>query len=471
MEKLQNIAVLVAIHYICSMQKIKVVIVAALLFAVSATTWGRGPRYVFYFIGDGMGINQTAVTESYMRAMGMGDLNFRHFPVATFITTHSASSLVTDSAAAGSALATGVKFNNRSISMLPDSTIVETVAEKASKCGYGVGIITTDAYNMATPAAFSAHNVVRNSYDDIIEWQVTKPVADFAAGSTLTSKQGKRDEWIELAKANGIKVFSGDEKYTPVRGGRVMYLSNNLNASDLAYSLDRKEGDRTLMEYTGAALDYLYSNFRNGFFLMVECGAIDHSCHSRDAASAVGDIMDLAACVDRALEFYAKHPDETLIIVTSDHETGGLVISGDHPEVLANQKCTINALTAVLTELAERGSDVSWSTVKGVIGEMTGLWKTVPVSDREERVLTALYKETFLDCSSEDVKDLYHSNKKMAVEVIRYLDSKAGIMFTQGGHSGAPVGLYVKGARASEFGVCRDNTDVPKVIMKVAGYK
>ena len=453
------------------MKKIKILLVVTVFLATSVTVWGRTPKYVIYMIGDGMGINQTAMTESYMRAMGMGDLNFRHFPVATFITTHSASSLVTDSAAAGSALATGVKFNNRSISMLPDSTVVETVAEKADKCGRGVGIVTTDAYNMATPAAFSAHSVNRNNYDDIIECQVTRPVADFAAGSTLTSKKGKTEEWIALAEANGIRVFSGDEKYTPVRGGRVMYLSNNLNASDLAYSLDRKDGDRTLMEYTGAALDYLYSNFRNGFFLMVECGAIDHSCHSRDAASAVGDIMDLADCVDRALEFYAKHPDETLIIVTSDHETGGLVIRGDHPEVLANQKCTVNALTDALNELSADGVEVSWWEVKKVISEKTGLWDKVPVDGNEERVLTSLYKETFLDGAGEDVKDLYHSNKKIAVEVVRYLDYKAGVVFTQGGHSGAPVGLYVKGVQASEFAGCRDNTDVPKVLVKVAGYK
>ncbi len=453
------------------MKKIRILLLVVAFCASSSIVWGRSPKYVIYMIGDGMGINQTAVTESYMRAMGMGDLNFRHFPVATFITTHSASSLVTDSAAAGSALATGCKFNNRAISALPDSTVVETVAEKASKCGYGVGILTTDAYNMATPAAFSAHNVARNSYDDIIEWQVTKPVADFAAGSTLTSKEGKTEEWIALAKVNGIRVFSGDEKYTPVRGGKVMYLSNNINESDLAYHLDRKEGDRTLEEYTVAALDYLYTNFRKGFFLMVECGAIDHSCHSRDGASVVGDIMDLATCVDRALEFYAKHPDETLIIVTSDHETGGLVIAGDHPELLANQKCTINSLTEALSGLASDGNEVTWLEVKNLIAEKTGLWDRVPVDKNEERVLTSLYKETFLDGSSEDVKDLYHSNKKLAVEVVRYLDYKAGVVFTQGGHSGAPVGLYVKGARASEFAVCRDNTDVPKVLVKVAGYK
>lgn len=454
---------------LCFMKRFRIALAVVLLTAFSLQAVAKAPKYVIYLIGDGMGINQAVATEMYMHSVGMGDLNFRHFPYSGYITTSPANSRVTDSAAAGSALSTGSKTYNGAIGLDADSTAVETLAERAARSGYGTGVVSSDAVNLATPSAFYAHAKSRKDYDKIASDLVNSKL-NFAAGASILSKDKDYDYWMEQARANGFRVFGGKESYAPCEG-RVLCLSDDLTSSNLVYAIDRKEGQTRLTDFASAAIDHLYRNCRKGFFLMVENAMIDHACHSRDAGAMVQEIIDFSQTVDCVLEFYEQHPDETLVIVTADHETGYTMIGNGEAELVGCQKCSMNELTSCLTEMGAGDRIPGWPEVKQLLSDKLGLWDKVPVSKEEELVFTQLYKESFLDCKSDLQKDLYNSNKKLAVEAVNYLAGKTGIYQYKGSHSGSPVGLYVKGACAAEFMVCKDNTDVPKVIAKVAKYK
>ena len=452
------------------MKRFIVLLCTAALVLLSADASAKTPKYVIMMIGDGMGINHVTATQYYMDSQGMGDLNFYHFPVRTFVTTRSASSLVTDSAAAGTALSCGFKVNNGSVGWSTEEQPLENLVEKAAKKGYGTGVVSTDGICQATPATFSAHTASRKSTDDIAVQMLSSKI-DFIAGGSVKTKEKTPEEWVAYAREQGRTVFCNGEKYVPCRGSRVLYLSDDLSRGDLSYAIDRKEGQTGLLDFTSAALDYLYGNFKNGFFLMVEGGNIDHASHSRDAACMLGEIIDFSKSVSLALEFYEKHRDETLLIVTSDHETGACMISGKKTSLLANQDCSVNTLTSELSALCANGGEPSWHEVKSLLSAHTGLWDKVPVGKEEERVFTRLYTESFLDRQSDEEKDLYHSNKKIAVEAVLYLAERSGVQLVYSSHTGAPVGLYAIGVNADKMGACRDNTDIPVTIAKIAGYK
>lgn len=458
------------------MKKFKFFLAAVLLFSVSATLGAQTPKYVFYMIGDGMGINQVYAAQAFNKSFGNGDVNMWTFPVRSYITTFSANSLVTDSSAAGTALASGVKINNNALGVDPDGNFPTTVAEYAKTKGFGAGVVTSVGVNHATPGAFYGHSASRNSYTEIAEQLIASKI-DFAAGATfLTSRGTTPEQLIDKAREAGINVFCGKDEYKPVKGERVIYLSNDLKASALPYAIDHKEGDTELADFTGAAIDYLYSNYRKGFFLMVEGGKIDSACHANDAASTVQEVLDFAKSIDLALDFYRQHPNETLIIVTADHETGGFTMgSGQYalmPQVLASQKLSKDALGVKIAELRRSKNDnVSWNEVKELFKAELGLWDTIPVSKRQEAEFTGVYKTTILDNSAAMDENLYSRNDFLTKTAVDYVNRSAMTTFSFGSHSGTPVPLFVIGVKAESFKDCRDNTDVPKTILKLTRWK
>lgn len=452
--------------------------IALVLFA--AGSFAQTPKYVIYFIGDGMGINQAYLTQQYNRVTspdGTGNLNFMQFPVRTFVSSYCANSLVTDSAAAGTALSSGEKTDSQRLGTRPDGSAMTSILEKAKRSGFGTGVVTSVGISHATPAAFYAHVDNRNSYDQINEQLIASKV-DFAAGSTfLTERRStmKEEDWVKKAKDAGIEVFIGQDEFKQVKGKRVIYLSNSLANHVLPFAIDRKPGDTTLSDFTEGAIDYLYSNFKKGFFLMVEGGEIDEFGHADDAAGCVAETNDMAKALDIALAFYEKHPKETVIIVTADHETGGLTMGAGQyaltPEVLSNQKVAKDNLTAELKALSNNGEEVTWSQVKAVLKKSLGFWDTVELTAAEENQLTQAYKEAYLDKTAREERNLYSSNVPLASVAVKILEKKANVTWGFGSHSGAPVPVFVKGASASSFMGISDNTDIPKTIEKIAKYK
>lgn len=444
-------------------------------------------KYVFYFIGDGMGINQVMGTEQYNKATGNGPetINFTQFQVRNFITTVSGSSLVTDSAAGGTALASGVKTYNSAIGVDMDGNPVSNLVEWAKAAGYGTGICTTVSINHATPACFSAHTSRRQNYEDIATQLITSASVDFAAGGGfhLDRKSERTQAYFEqLAVDNGITLFKGPD-FTGVEEtqGRVICLSGK-DEIDLPYAIDRKEGDTQLSDFVKAGIAYLDRHFgKKGFFFMIEGGKIDYAGHADDAAPCFQELTDMSYSVDLALEFMSRHPQETLIVITADHETGGLMLGAGkyeiHPERLAWQKASGTGLTALFRErFFPEGKPYkapSWEDVKDFAAQNLGLWEHVEVSEADEAKLRETYEKTFGKGGNRNLgnANLYSVNAQLVDVALEILDRAAGYRFSYGSHSGSPVGLYVEGAGADAFSTVRDNTEIAPIIASLAGYK
>lgn len=448
-------------------------------------------KYVFYFIGDGMGVNQVQGTELYRGELegkiGITPIWFTQFPYATTATTFSATNGVTDSAAAGTALASGNKTKNGTIGMKQDQqTDVNSVAVWAKNKGCRVGVTTSVSVDHATPAAFYAHDPSRGSYYKI-GTDLYKAGFDFYAGSDFLDPTNKEDKsgtsknLYSLAEKNGYTIARGYKDYLKkCKKADKMILFQTEKASEadrtaIPYAIDRTKNDLTLADITRSAINFLSKDLSKGFFLMVEGGKIDWACHSNDAATVFHEVVDMDEAVKVAYEFYSQHPDETLIVVTADHETGGFVLgTGAYKlnlQVLKNQKVSENGFTRILNELRKKyNNNVSWEKVQQVLKENFGFWDKVQLSKAQEERLQAKYTETFKGQEAKLEKSEYAQDEPLAAEAKRIIDEIALVGWTSGGHSAGYVPVFAIGAGAEQFQGRIDNTEIPVKIAKAAGY-
>ena len=223
------------------------------------------------------------------------------------------------------------------------------------------------------------------------------------------------------------------------------------------------------------AIEFL-NRGKEGFFLMVEGGLIDYACHVNDAATTFREVVDFADAVQKAYEFYLKHPDETLIVVTADHETGGIVLgTGSYQlnlRVLENQRVSLEKLTREIRELRDmKSNQVAWEDVQELLAKNLGFWNTVNLSTEDEQALKNCYRETFSGKTVEMVKNLYSENEPIAQLSINILNRLAKISWASGGHSAGVVPVYAIGVGAERFNGRLDNTDIPKIIRALAKYE
>ena len=457
-----------------------------LLLALLVTGCSSEPKvkYVFYFIGDGMGVNEVIGTNLYNQANGQGNVNFTGFPVVNFITTVSANSLVTDSSAAGTALASGTKIDNGVVGVDPDGNWTGNLTEWAHAAGFGTGVATSVGVNHATPASFVAHTASRNGYEEISLQMIDSPV-DFMAGATFLTNRGSGHDaayFEHKADSAGIAIFKGPAaiRGIDVTKPRVLCLSAKAEDS-IPYAIDRKEDDTRLADFTDAGIRYLEARYgKKGFFFMIEGGKVDYAGHGNDAATCFQEVNDMAESVDLALAFLARHPKQTLIVITADHETGGLMLGSGryemHPDRLARQHASVDALTdqfrAKFFPEGQPFKTPTWDAVKAFFAEEVGMWGDVQVSERVEKDLKDIYDQTFGKGGDRNLSEenLYSSNFQIVADVVRALDRAAGYQWSFGSHSGSPVGLYVTGACAEEFNTVRDNAEIAPLIAKLAGY-
>lgn len=281
------------------------------------------PKYVFYFIGDGMGIAEVNATEAYLAAkkgrIGIEKLSFTKFPSLGLATTYAGNRYITDSAAAGTALSSGNKTAAETLGMdVHKKRKFRNMAEMARDAGMKVGIITTVNMNDATPSAFYAHQPHRKMYKEITQ-DLLKSDYDLFAGGGLKNVDVK----AELVE-KGYKVTSTRRDFNSIKkdSGKIYAMCPNLD-KDMAcrFSIEQDSSDIKLKEFVSKAIDVLDNP--KGFFIMTEAGKIDWANHANNAPRAIKDILALDEAVKEAIKFYEKHPDQTLIVVTSDHETGG----------------------------------------------------------------------------------------------------------------------------------------------------
>jgi alkaline phosphatase len=459
-----------------------------LLFVLlTGAAYAQQAKYVFYFIGDGMGVNQVNGTEMYLAEqegrIGVKPLLFTTFPVASFATTFSATNSVTDSSAAGTALSTGAKTYNGAIGMDDNKEVLQTVAEKAKKAGKKVGVTTSVSVDHATPAAFYAHQPNRNMYYEIA-LDLPKANFDFYAGGgflkpTTTYDKKEAPSIFPIIEEAGYTIARGLDEYNAKAADAqkmVLIQKEGADPSCLPYAIDHKDGDLTLAEITESAISFLTKGSNKGFFLMVEGGKIDWACHGNDPATVFEEVIDMDNAVKVAYEFYKKHPKETLIVITADHETGGLGLGTSKYELylksLANQKQSQELLSKAITDLRkEKENKVSWEEVKALLADRMGFWKTLPLTWEQEKMLRDEYEDSFVKNHVVFEESLYAKTEPLAAVARKVMSQIAMVGWTSPNHTAGYVPVFAIGAGSKLFVGKMDNTEIPKRIAKAAGYK
>lgn len=400
------------------MKKIALFALLALI-PILSTAQEQKAKYVFYFIGDGMGFNHVSLAEYWLGyTQGVFDsrpLSFSQFPVLGWAVTHSESNLITDSAAAGTALSTGTKTKNGMLGTAPDSTALKSIAYKIHDAGYKVGISSTVGINHATPGAFYGHSASRSDYYSIASEIPSTGFEFFAGGGAIESNGEDGDETsvYEAIEDSGYVIAEGMDDFAVKKdeAGKMMLLQENGRLkTELPYAIDMKDTDMTHADLVSASIDFLYDEDCPGFFIMSEGGKIDWASHGNDTKAVILETLSLSDAVAEAVEFYNAHPDETLIIVTADHETGGLTLSW------------------------EKGYDLLF--------------------DKLEEI----------HCS----KDMVSEEER---EHMNDVSHEAHIGWTTGDHSGANVPVFAIGAGSTLFSGRMDNTEIPKKICEAMGIR
>lgn len=436
------------------------------------------PKYLFYFIGDGMGMGQVMSADTYRRiALGCDTpLVMMQFPYSGILTTYSASSTVTDSAAAGTALATGHKTNNGVLGLDADSVAVNSIASILHDQGWGVGLVTSVAPDDATPGAFYAHVPNRGMYYEIGR-QAADSGYEFIAGSCwrgATDKAGNPTDLLEYISSKGVDLVTDVAKARSSDKKRVfLYSDNPFNSSNVGFTIDSIPGALTLPEMTEAAIEHLMKVSPDKFFMMVEGGNIDHVGHGNDGATVAVEVINFDRALGKAYEFYKQHPEETVIIVTADHETGGMSIGNghvgytSHTEYIPYQRMSKDMFSRQGEELLKKGIP-SWEEVKQFTAERTGLWSRVPVSEKQEKKLRALYDKAVEGNEKQSgEKTLYASYSALASEIFKVLNTNQGFGWTTGSHTGNPVPVYAIGKGMEQFARWLDNTQIAPALLEL----
>lgn len=447
--------------------------------SAAAETPVQEARYVFYFIGDGMGMGPIMAAQNYNR-MVLGNstpLTMMQMPVAGWCQTYSFSSPVTDSAAAGTALSTGSKTRNGMLGMCPDTVAVYSVAKELHDNGYGIGLVTSVAMDDATPGAFYAHVPGRKMSREI-DLQAIESGYEYIAGAScagLNGSNGKDSALQQRFDSAGISVVYGAESLGDHGSRRVMLLGDaTAQPWNISYTIDSVAGALTLPAMTADCLAHLEKYSPDRFFMMVEGGNIDHALHANDAGAAIKEILNFNQALAVAYEFYKKHPDETLIVVTADHDTGGMALGTNYLgynnklELFDRQRVSKEAFSEYCKSLLKSRRIYTWDDMKEYLADELGLFGAIEVKPEREQQLKELFDITFEQCNGKDQETLYASFNQFAVEVFRTLNDMAGVGFTAHGHTGNPVPLFAAGVGADRFKGFNNNCELPGKILQSA---
>ena len=470
----------------------------------------ESPKYVFLFIGDGMSYPQIQATADYLGALADDDymqaepslddnggavldgpvaLNFMNFEAAGSAVTYDSNSFAPDSASTATSISTGHKTYSGSINVDETGTVeYETISEKLhEQLGWEVGVISSVNLNHATPAAFYAHQASRGDYYEIGEELVASGFEYFAGGGLLDPDNGgESDNLYDLAEEAGYTVSMDYATHDTVTADdKVVLIDEYLADSDaMAYEIDRTDDMWSLADYVEKGIDVLMND--TGFFMMCEGGKIDWACHANDAATTIHDTMAFSDAVQVAIDFAAEHPEETLILVTGDHETGGLTIGfagTDYDTYLS----LLESQTISFTQFDEqyvaeyKANGTSFEEVLADIEELFGL-KTegeegdkLVLTEYEIETLRAAYEKSVNGTATSSYEQeeyvLYGTYEPLSVTITHIINNKSGVSFTSYSHTGLPVAVFADGVGADEFNGYYDNTDIYNKLADMLGVE
>ena len=455
------------------------------------------PKYVFLFIGDGMSHVQVNAAQVYLGdniagEVETGKLNFTQFPVAGVATTYDSTSFCPDSASTATALSCGVKTHSGVLGLEVDKTTKpESITEMLKTSGKKIGIISTVTINHATPAAFYSHIASRNEYYDIA-LQLADSGFDYYGGGSVNKPTGSEKDQPDIypiIESKGYTIADTQEDILALdnTSGKVYALSSVLQDSgSMPYSIDVKDDELTLADFVDKGIDVLDNE--NGFFMMCESGKIDWACHANDAMSAINDVLAFEDAIQVAVDFASQHPNETLILVTGDHETGGMTIGyaatgySTAFDILNKQKISYVAFDQIITEMKKNNPSLNLSDVLPIIKENFGLLApddpdaaleenaNYVLTDYEYKKLEAGFVESMKTADertdTQETEVLYGGYDPLSVSLTHIINNKAGIGWTSYAHTGTPVPVYAMGVCSELFGGSYDNTDVFKKLVE-----
>ena len=463
-------------------------------------------KYVFLFIGDGMSLPQRMMAEEFsMKTTGKG-LTINSMPQQSYTKSSSANSFITDSAASGTAIACGEKTNNQRLGVAPDGKRkLESVAEVAKKQGRAIGILTSITINHATPGAFYAHNESRDNYYDIGKDLVNSGFDYFGGGGLQGNRSGDNDLY-KIAEEKGYTVAYKDEvPNVDLKADKLFVRGHN---GALPNAIDRPEGEWAISDYTKQCIDFLMLKDKP-FFVMVEGGNIDHHGHGNDAAANLRETIDFDKAVTVAMDFAKKHPNDTLVVVTGDHETGGMTLGfanteySSYIQLLENQKCSGDEFKNKVNRLADsilgprrmgfpprrnqenqdnqeaqapqEEKTIKFDDVKPLITENFGLVfdkfdsrgnapkGTLTLTKSEQDRIEEAFNRQFPDGKRAG----FGGGDAITNTVVAIFDNKASIGWTSGAHTALPVDTSAYGVNSNVFSGMYENSDIAKKLKAI----
>lgn len=473
------------------------------------------PKYIFLFIGDGMSFPQATALGHFNGTVENNFIgtsakptpenipqakmpSFVNFPVVGAATTHDASKFVTDSASAATAIACSVKTLDGALGVDIYNNSVVSIAELLKQqAGYKIGIVTSVSLDHATPAGFYAHLPNRNSFYEIGQQLIASDFDFFGGGGFKqpTGKDKKQMHLFDLAKQAGYTIANTYEDIKALNGssGKVIAINPVLdNPNDLAinYNIDRTSDDLALADYVKTAINVLGDE--KGFFIMAEGGKVDWSAHANDAYTTIQEVKDLENAVNVAIAFAQKHPEETLILVTGDHETGGFTMGNNGTQydtylyLLQNQKLSFKKFADQYV-VQYRHKQIPFEKAMVEVKDLFGLVlpndpgvatmtdQSLVLTNKEVAQLRDAYAVSMIPFEErqrdKEYKMMYsiYDNEPFQVVITRILNSRSGLGWTSTAHTALPVAVYALGSGQELFTGFYDNTDISKRIKTLVG--
>lgn len=479
-------------------------LVLACIPAATAEEAAATPKYVFMFIGDGMGNPQVTATQYYKGAVANpdsefpvpADLSFTQFPYLGMVTTYDASSFCPDSASTATSMASGEKTLSGVINYdVTLTTPFKLVTEYAKEAGYKIGVVSSVSVDHATPAAYYAKQPSRNDYYEIAVQGITGDTVDYLAGGgfkkpTGADKENPQPDIMELAVENGWSIPETNDEIRSLNAesGRVLAINPVLQDSKaIHYEIDRErlaaEGEDvlSLADFVKAGINVLDNE--NGFFLMCEGGKIDWAGHANDAATSIHETLAFSDAVQVAVDFAAEHPDETLIIVTADHETGGMTIGfattayDTHFTYLTNQKISFTDFDSVIADMRDNGASFedALAEIETYYGLTTEPDQDLSLTETELNSLRAAFELSMTPVDARELGEeealLYGGYEPLSMAVSHIINNKAGLSYTSYAHTGLQIPVYATGVGADAFSGLYDNTEIFTRTVEVMGLQ
>lgn len=431
------------------------------------------PKNIVILFGDGAAATQWELGRYSNRALrdrpfAVTDVVFKQ-GVLGLMTVHPANAMVSDSAAAGSALSTGHKTNNDMVSMTPDGKPVTAIMETAKASGKRIGLVTTAQVYDATPAAFGTHAKSRRESQNIVDQMLAlEPEVLMGGGrdyflpkGTGGGKRTDGKDVIAAFAAKGYQVVQDTAALLATAGPRVLALFAD---DDMDFEIDRDpKQEPSTAEMAAAALRILSANNPNGFVLFVENESIDTAGHRNDAAALIRDLWAFDDAVQVALDFQRRTPGETLIIVTGDHETGGLSITYAQKDLTSlsssNRFYAGNAHLEMLSRI-----NISFDKAVELLGRK-------PSGDALDKVLAENFPGFTLDpdlrAALLNGQPLERNAASAQTTLGRMVARQTGFYWGTAGHTTEPVVVGALGPGALLFRGYMDNTDFAKALQRL----